>query len=570
MRVNRRHVLRPAMPLKWLLAGCCLASATPIADETVLLQQGLRDPEIGREENSIDHDVSPEPRSQAGVEKPHSPDFGRYMRDAVASRAREYMARSVDSNFNRMMDYLESFTDGRAYNDGKTFEESKNSTEDAYIEPTTMVCDGLDGYDVERALRHRGHHSMEGGATPHQFAIMANLAQLTNASVICETGFNYGISAIAFLCGSTNKSAKVYSFDLASHEYVDTAVDFVQNSFGKSRLKLVKGNSRDTLAAAVLNGGVEKGESCDISYVDGGTSFQTSFKDIFHFGQLSKPGSRIAVENCNYEGIHRPPGGISTVSEAYKYAVSRGIVDHAYQVSDGCDDKKHPMSCREMCVGCFGKCGGNVKRPEKTIGEAVRSLTDNFGVVTEQAPIEEKEIALDELPPMPYQPTEADPLSLSDELLKVAKEDEVAVLPGGFARSESAADLEKLANDPEVPRQEEQEISEREEKEAESYNWPSAWPDKAKTNVNLREEQTEDHAEDLHEEEARSHALDMEELTEEDVPGASAPLNPVEAAKAAAKAANAAAAAAEQARKAAEQASLAAATWQEAQSPLEH
>ena len=111
------------------------------------------------------------------------------------------------------------------------------------------------------------------------------------------------------------------------------------------------GNSQKTLRKAIEAGGVEPGVLCDFAFVDGGHSFDIAMSDIIHFRNLTKPNSRIVVENCNVDGRVCGSGGMDAVNKAYRESVKRGIVTHNKQISTQCG--QCDQKCRELCIGTY-------------------------------------------------------------------------------------------------------------------------------------------------------------------------------------------------------------------------
>lgn len=95
----------------------------------------------------------------------------------------------------------------------------------------------------------------------------AQYAQDPKVKTICETGFGSGISSLFWLNSAPN--ATLHTFDT---EFPSSAVEFLQQRFGRERVMLHPGNSRDTLPTF--------GALCDIVSVDGDHSKGGSFNDI--------------------------------------------------------------------------------------------------------------------------------------------------------------------------------------------------------------------------------------------------------------------------------------------------
>ena len=171
---------------------------------------------------------------------------------------------------------------------------------------------------------------------------------------VCQTGFNAGVSALAWLC-NTPQSVLVHSFDLGEHDYVHTARDILDKEY-IGRHRLVLGSSLETLPAE------ERGSlKCDFVFVDGGHTTEIASSDIFWFGRMSRPGTPIVVDNCNVFGrsARGSYGGTPTVNAAYIAAIGMGgNVSHVKQVSTGpCHDTSRGHLCRELCVGEYIRAG---------------------------------------------------------------------------------------------------------------------------------------------------------------------------------------------------------------------
>eukprot|EP00408_Alexandrium_pacificum_P064523 CAMPEP_0171169580 /NCGR_PEP_ID=MMETSP0790-20130122/8284_1 /TAXON_ID=2925 /ORGANISM="Alexandrium catenella, Strain OF101" /LENGTH=297 /DNA_ID=CAMNT_0011634425 /DNA_START=89 /DNA_END=980 /DNA_ORIENTATION=+ len=182
----------------------------------------------------------------------------------------------------------------------------------------------------------------EGGTNLGEFLEEQRLVNEAGAEVICETGFNFGASSLAFLCANPN--THVYSFDIGAHPYVHTAKDYLDSHFGAERLTLTIGDSTQTLPAAAEAGGVLQGKKCDVAFVDGGHTTPVALADIENFARLTKSGGLMLLENCNSQGRQRGWGGMNAVNAAYKEAVERGLVQHVAQVSTHCSKEESPMT----------------------------------------------------------------------------------------------------------------------------------------------------------------------------------------------------------------------------------
>mmetsp|Transcript_60287 Transcript_60287/g.113758 ORF Transcript_60287/g.113758 Transcript_60287/m.113758 type:complete len:271 (-) Transcript_60287:49-861(-) len=189
---------------------------------------------------------------------------------------------------------------------------------------------------------------LEGGTDDAEFIEEQQAIKEVGAKTICETGFNAGVSSLAWLCASPDIT--VHSFDIGRHPYIRIARDYLWEQFGKERLTLTVGDSTKTIPAAIQAGNV----SCDVAFVDGGHSFEVASADIKNFGALmSKPQGRLLVENCNAQGKKNGMGGMAHVNDAYLAALNKGIIKHERQVSTAACRGPDLNKCREICVASY-------------------------------------------------------------------------------------------------------------------------------------------------------------------------------------------------------------------------
>lgn len=203
-----------------------------------------------------------------------------------------------------------------------------------------------------------GGKSMEGGTNYNEFVEEVILAHRAcgfgvKCNRICQTGFNAGTSAIAFLC-ATSSHIEVHSFDLGSHDYVAKASAVIDKSY-PGRHKLTLGSSTETLPKLITSLDKDAEGYCDFAFVDGGHSYDIANADIANFVKLSKKSTYIIVENCNSWGKENGWGGMAAVNNAYINAVKIGLIEHVRQISVGPCGQKHVAKtevryCREICV----------------------------------------------------------------------------------------------------------------------------------------------------------------------------------------------------------------------------
>lgn len=142
-----------------------------------------------------------------------------------------------------------------------------------------------------------GKNKVGGGVTSYELEnVMLKLNQ-ENPTVACQTGFNYGISALGLLCATDDKT-QVYSYDLGQYKYVTAAHDWISKEFN-GRHHLILGDSRATLKEAAVNKSSPLGaHKCGFVFVDGGHTRALAHADIVNFGALAAPGALLVVDDC--------------------------------------------------------------------------------------------------------------------------------------------------------------------------------------------------------------------------------------------------------------------------------
>lgn len=97
---------------------------------------------------------------------------------------------------------------------------------------------------------------------PEQVLYYIELVMKLPGTVVCETGFNAGHSAITFL--AANPKTVMYSFDLGDWPWTSLSVEYVKYLF-PDRFFYIQGKSTETIKESVL----PKGVKCDLFSVDG-------------------------------------------------------------------------------------------------------------------------------------------------------------------------------------------------------------------------------------------------------------------------------------------------------------
>lgn len=195
--------------------------------------------------------------------------------------------------------------------------------------------------------QHQIPETFEGGTDDAEFIEEQQAVQEVGAKKICETGFNAGVSSLAWLCSSPDTI--VYSFDIGQWPYVPIARDYLQAVFGQHRLTLTLGDSTQTIPQAIQ----AKHMSCDVAFVDGGHTEDVALRDMRNFKNMTKPNGRLLVENCNAQGQANGWGGMPSVNHAYQLAIKEGVIQHERQISTAGCSGPDLTKCREICVAHY-------------------------------------------------------------------------------------------------------------------------------------------------------------------------------------------------------------------------
>jgi len=211
------------------------------------------------------------------------------------------------------------------------------------------------GFDIPRDGEHiagDGHERswtpdglIEGGATHLEFEFLSKIGETAGEGIVCQTGLNYGTSALAFMCAST---VRVFSFDLGEHNYVNKTHELLNRRF-HGRHHLTLGDSVKTLQHAVAGEGPLKAhEKCNLVFVDGGHTQDVAKADLENFARLAAPGALVVVDDCYQAGD--PPnltGWHVFVGKAFRDAVAAGVLMGEMELSKTLDHY------RSVCVGRY-------------------------------------------------------------------------------------------------------------------------------------------------------------------------------------------------------------------------
>ncbi len=144
-------------------------------------------------------------------------------------------------------------------------------------------------------LNHRGFHVFEGCSQniPEQVQDLIRLSK--NCLNIMEIGFNAGHSALTFL---KHTNAKITSFDLGEHDYVNVAKEYIDMKY-PNRHTLILGDSRDTVPHCK--------DTFDLIFIDGGHDYEVAKVDMKNCLLLAKPNAMFIMDDTVYtQGWHFP------------------------------------------------------------------------------------------------------------------------------------------------------------------------------------------------------------------------------------------------------------------------
>jgi len=210
------------------------------------------------------------------------------------------------------------------------------------------------GFDIPQNGEHHPEIGIEGGVNNNEFEYLVKTAKQVMAKKsharICQTGFNYGTSAFAFLCAS---DASVISWDIGDHSYVNKSSELIDRKF-PGRHQLLIGDSTRTLKEAAES----LARQCDVVFVDGGHTYDVASSDIKDFGVLAQSSALVIVDDCStgkktslLETSSREARSrwIPDVTRAFDWAVDSGLISRVAQSPhfEGHDDD------RAICIGKY-------------------------------------------------------------------------------------------------------------------------------------------------------------------------------------------------------------------------
>lgn len=154
--------------------------------------------------------------------------------------------------------------------------------------------------NIFRAAQEISSSVAKGGSNPAAQEISSSKEGEVS---FAELGFNAGHSALLLALGSKGKTPITF-YDICSHPYVKPCFEFVKGKFPSADMKLVPGDSRQTLKEAVL-----RGEKYDLFHLDGGHDYETYMSDLECAIHLTKKGGIIIIDDTNVfhidQGVHK-------------------------------------------------------------------------------------------------------------------------------------------------------------------------------------------------------------------------------------------------------------------------
>ena len=157
--------------------------------------------------------------------------------------------------------------------------------------------------------------------------------------IICETGFNAGLSALLML--EAAPSARLVSFDLGDLPWSGNASALLRGIYPRERfLGVVFGDSMQTIPKFAA---AHPTFRCDAILLDGGKAERTRMADLKNLRAMASPGARVYMDEVNskacvdgslsendWEAQCRLSGRLTfwhgTAPRAYHKAASRGLM----------------------------------------------------------------------------------------------------------------------------------------------------------------------------------------------------------------------------------------------------
>jgi predicted O-methyltransferase YrrM len=168
---------------------------------------------------------------------------------------------------------------------------------------------------VIASLLRRGHFPGEGSSSAAELLYLARTAQLTNARLAGEIGFNAGFSSHALL--EAHPDVRVISFDLCQHRSATTAKEIIDRRF-PGRHTLICGDSRSSVPALKAS---SPALQFDLVFIDGGHTYEVAKADLLNMKELSSEKTAVIMDDLvPWLGYGKGP------TRAWKDAIHEGVL----------------------------------------------------------------------------------------------------------------------------------------------------------------------------------------------------------------------------------------------------
>eukprot|EP00756_Hemistasia_phaeocysticola_P021990 Hpha_TRINITY_DN15805_c0_g6::TRINITY_DN15805_c0_g6_i1::g.190181::m.190181 len=144
-------------------------------------------------------------------------------------------------------------------------------TQEALLVPLHRALDRI----MVVACEGKKRGCIDGFLLPEQATAYFEWAEKSwEGGTLCETGFNAGHSAVAFLLG--RGASRVVSFDLMTQAYSRATLDWLRAVFGPERLDVIAGDTSKTLPRVAASGELR----CDAISVDAAHNARACRRDL--------------------------------------------------------------------------------------------------------------------------------------------------------------------------------------------------------------------------------------------------------------------------------------------------
>lgn len=139
------------------------------------------------------------------------------------------------------------------------------------------------------------HLSEDYEVYPSSYVKRSNIVKCAQRSTnILEIGFNAGHSSLLILLA--NPDCKLTCFDIATHKYTIPCFEYLQNTFGSSRVSLHVGPSNSTVPAYKK---ANPDDKFDMVHIDGSHIYTISNLDFWITRGMSDDGGIVIFDDLN-------------------------------------------------------------------------------------------------------------------------------------------------------------------------------------------------------------------------------------------------------------------------------